>query len=1827
MSEEYCDVVRRPLNSFGSAKHLKTHLLYPKLVLTSKSGIVNIINIKPNEESPENEQCFNMEEEIIDTVLQDNILWIVLASGRLCVLDVTLENKRNVELTNFPNYKIRDVRTINGAVYFISESEECLVSHYPSKEIVKLIDTAASELQITVEKVRERRAIMHHISTVHLGGVDVSVDQGSIVVECPITGLKETILSAGSDIKQVQCWGELLVLMDGSSMWLLDLADARITLEYRTEGVKYYPVGTYSDAFYYIYADGKEAKVHSIQKDLHSLNEVGPNMGSLKKGLKTMDSQEMLKTQLRSMVDTAVLPDNEDVEVIKQMKPLFEQIQDVNFLLTSALRLCEYNTIYKCLLYIVQAKIKDNDDVKLIQELCDIMYKADLTEYIIFKGNNSYKEINLFEYNFIQLCTLFITNSDFDLACMCWRKYSDMKIVLAPDDILLILNAIPYNTKIGALIIWLKNFVPSLLKENPFHIDIIVRWTTERVFKLESSSYWPKIGLKFIDEITMVLENSMKTITIRPVSLDDLDVLKVRIVYIMELKEKYKINMLLAELSSQNPTEVSLIMLHRCYTEDLESFLQGYLPTYATRHNFELDDTLRSYVESVAASGGGGVDGTRLRILLNAFRVPSNKLDCLLNVLRYLDVPWDANIHDLAVTMSAVATNDFTSTDTDRALAREIEEELNYATIKVVLKKYNYPMSHTDYLLVIHKIISAPKVDLKDLKTIMNISASLKSYGSLLYIHRCLTDCNTKLALEYFDGLTEKEGRVTLKSAMAKYEFLIMNNNQDGKTIERCYIDFFKGTQLLDDVEITTVENMYHLKNSYDTKFSMNEMYCEDSQNEDSQRSIDVADPKTTDRSKHLARLSRTHHWRNSALFSQLQRICTTSKVRMFTENILSKLENISSHEISSLLSKFLDGTDNSAFLLELSRVFVQLISNCAEEHMYHLTKVLSILNAMINTSIVMKNLSTAWIFHYIYMPMSSFSAEDCLLQFYSRVDSKQGYEYDNDYLASLCNRNDFIPFRLFANMAGSSASVDDVFRHFKDKTLKRIISKVCVLQETDELFLTSMLLMLNTDNVEEFGNYMLDILKGPNESMPQGALTYLASPVVRRVFGVDGIAGNVASYPPQYILKSKYNMTLADIALPDITEETWDVKLVLFLVLKQQPHLSLERLIDLCKTLNVAIDDGLSLQLIAVLTTWNLNYEISNDELGRQQVKVEKDEKPLVDECTILWESIKDKAFLRDILNDFWKNGEVSLHGRLISINPYFYEVYLCIYYMLFGTGKSKEYFLLNFLKGYKRKSSPQQYEFELFSVKGMFPEIGHHRLPFHLFLRDDMWLNLKSEITLETYEQWLPAVALLALDKDVQTAKDMICSNALKQTMKTRKVESTDPEAKDTEPWRLSTREEPLLKSAHRCVRHIANMEWAGACLFYVLQGCGRGADQVAAAQLCYHFAQRWDALQPGNRAVRKMERLHSTLSTRHALHKIEWATEELVQLVTEPTQLIRALYLHPKFVEKMTRFDVNNAANEIADKNGINISSIRIQILENLLEKGSDTKSRNSFGLDNRDLMTAKYILKATCSKMGAIYLSRIAFDEETDFNKHKKLRALQCLMSIVEPDTAPKVTNRKREELWSSLLELFYTINLEYIDMPWAVGPFIQDKTRALRQILEANESNIEGLKLVAELTRLYGDGPTIIKVIPYLLRASLYDEMIPLLSKIHTTPGEIIRKAWRAVLLSPFLSADYPITERQKANCLKTINLLPLCPVIRDEDLKEIWKNCVRCKAFGIGCLVLPYMTMESRQSLPELRRIDRRNLIASLKNLHTDTYLVSGAMFVVENMISKGGYR
>ncbi|XP_030026859.2 uncharacterized protein LOC115444973 [Manduca sexta] len=1792
----------------------QVELIYPKLAIFENSRKYHIVDLKGSSKSTYDEEI-----DVVDKkVCKGGLLWLILKSGDVVAIDPSKESKIKIRNDKFKICQIKENKT---DLYFISESGEYLIQPYKGEELKNMLEEGVPEIYTTFKKISKDHFDSDFYATAE--GFNLFLENSTIKTQCPLTGLVETVAS------NVKCncllpWEDLVVVADEENMWLIDLKTSEIVYKFAKDSTCYVPIGVHDNVLYYIVRNTLQIQVCSASASSTLLANKEISSESQK-----ITSQETLMNQLKTLVES-ILTSPKVTEVPSSIQVLFEEINNYAFLIKTSIKLCRCNLIFKSLLYSLQKKVVASEDLNLIDSISDLIIKVDLLEYIVFKGNDSYKDVDLFKQNIKELCITFISKSDLDLASICWLKYSEMKLTITCDDIFDILNSISHNTKIGAIMIWLKNFIPSLLDQNPFHIDIFVKWATERVFKLEQSSYWPKIGIKFIDEITFVLEKSLKIIPVRPISMDDLGVLKDRIRDILELKEKYKIHMLLNEFCNQSPSELTLIMLRRCYTEDLEIFLQNYLSFYATRHQFDLDDALRSFIESEATLGGGEIDGERLRILLDMFRSMNSKLDCLLQVLKVLDVPWNETVIQIVVT-ATTATNDFTLSDSDCGLVKEILKEYNYAKVKVILKKYNFPLASTDYILLLHKIINAPKVDLDDLKVITNVISNYSSYGNMLYLNKCLQDCEIKAALEYFTALNKKDKIILLKAMKIKFEQLITKKSTN-VGMERNYLDFLKGTKLLNNIQMKNIENLFYMKNSYNLKLDMNNIHIEKSFK-------DLLTMKSLeDSSKAMSRYGErvnqiTGMWatQQSAILTLLRRTPASHNVHAFVERLIIRSQKKDPCD-DSILSKFENG-ENTTLLVQSSDVLVELLCKCNEEYLHSLMKYLIIFNALIKTNIVVQNLSIAWKFNYVYLPISSTTEISGLINFYSKIQLQSQSEIDLESMSQDFRPYDFNSFRMVShslvNSNNTHCPIQDSLINLCDNTARRLLNKIVANVDIDEVLIMALILILRTVETIEESIWIPDVLRGQNESLSTPVVCFLSSLPMRNTFCLDNnVNGNSVTYPPQLILKSKFNINLSEIALPEHSEETWDVKVILFYVLKKYPEISFPRLSEICRALNVSIDDGLSLQLISLLTNWTLRYKICQNQFGRRQIITENGEEPFT-KCFIIWESIKDKEFLIDILNDFWRNGEVTLHGRVVSINPYYYEIFLCIYRLIFYTSAElrnmREYFLLNFLTEYTRKSPPKQYEFELFSVKGIYPEVGYFRLPFHLFMRDDMWSNLKSEITLETYERWLPVVVLLALDSDLQTARDMICSNALKQTMTSRKRnEGIEADSKKTEPWSLITREEPLLRAAHKCVRHISNMEWAGACLFYVLQGCSRGADQVAAAHLCYQFAQRWAAVQPGNRAVRQMERLNATLSTRHVLYKIEWACDELVRLSTEPAQLIRALYFHPEFIEKIGRHDVNRAANEIADKNGINVSSIRMQILENILEKSSKENNNDSSALTPIELITAKYILKATCPKMGAIYLSRIAFDDDSSYKKSKKLRALQCLISVIDADTAIKVTNRGRDALWISLVDLLCVVRLEAVDMPWIVVTFLQDKIRALDQLLHTTDLNVEALKIATMLACRYGSSKIIHHLLISLLRSNVYDDLTPLLLKISTFPPDgVIYAAWRAVILSPFQNADHPITERQRTKCINAINLLPLCPILKDEDLTEIWKNCVRCKCLGLGCLVLPYMRPQTRQTLPELLKIDRRNLIASLKNLYNESYLVSGAMHVIEGMASK----
>ncbi|XP_004932317.2 uncharacterized protein LOC101744529 [Bombyx mori] len=1803
-----CDFVRK-----GTQLHNKC--IYPKIAIFQNPKSFVLLDLESVENKDLNQGITHAEEhEIVDSILKDHLLWIVLNTGHLLVVDV----RRNIKLKIINDtYKIHRIVVIKNNIQLVTESGECLNVPWSTEELSAKIEEGVEEICLPLKKSSKFLLDSETHETFQLNELNIFIEKGILKTKCAVTGLSETI-SVNELLEHVDFWHNMLVLVDESNMWIIHTQDSKTIYKFETPG-HYCPLAINKDVLYYTLQHLTQVQVWSA---FISTDYFGNQITSDKSNNINHPSvcQENLKSQLNSLVKSLLIA-TDGIEEFNQLHDLFDKIQDLSFLIEISYRLCQHNVSFKSLLYPLQKKIYNLNQTALYSKVNDLINKTYIMEYIVFKEQNNYENINLFDLSFKDLCITFLRKMDMDLASICLLKYSEMYLNISSDDVLDILNSIPSNTKMGAIIMWLKNFSPSLLEKYPFNIDVFVRWTTDRVFKFEQSAYWPKIAIKFLDEVVLVLESSFKTISIRPVSMDGIVVLKDQLNNILELKDKYKINILLNEFNSQSTCEVGLIMLRRCYTEDLESFLLNYLSAYASKHFIDLDDILRAFIENEAVSGGGQIDGTRLKILLNAFYTHCGKLNCLLRVLKLLEVPWDSAVLELATTAASSITKDFTLSDSDRAVAEEIQNELNYASVKVILKKYNFSLNCTDYSLLLEKITKAASVDLNDLKVITNLTKPFSNYGCILYINRCLHDTDIRAALDYFQKLDKKSQLLILKTITSKFEQLI-KRSANNVTLERNYLDFIKGTKMLKAIEIKFIESMYYFKNSnFDNanyeKYGNVELFSKRQSYEISNR--ELCNATTVNSGK------RTH---NTTLCA-LRRISSSYRIRLFVENLIINFTSdvARPQQAYSYLLEFMNG-QNTDFLIEVFNTLVEIVMVCREEQMHQLLKLLSILNVIMNSNIMVKNLTVAWKFHYIYLPVLSTVDINELINFYSTqsLDMISKIDHNNSH------NSDFLIIRMTSHFVVDleSSYGSQEFAELRENNCKKLLSKLSTSQNVDEVFFLNLLLFLKTSKDNQNISWILDNLKGPNDLLPQTIVYYLSSPPMLKTFTIDNnLVGNNGAYSPQYILKSKFNINLSEILLPEHTEETWDVKVILFYVLKHYPDINFERLSDICQTLNIVIDDGLSLQLISLLSAWSLNYKVTHDAYGCRRLILQNEDKEL-QECLTIWDNITSKVFITDILTDFWKNGEVTLHGRLISINPYYYEVFLCIHKLIAGslseTKYLKEFLILNYLKDYRRTSSPKQYEFEWFSDKGIFPEIGYIRLPFHLFMREDMWSNLKCEITLETYERWLPVVPLLSLDSDLQTARDMICSNALKQTMTARvRSEDGDSNKKELESWRLISQEEPLLRTAHKCVRYIANMEWAGACLFYVLQGCSRGADQVAAAQLCYQFAQRWAAFQPVNRAVRQMERLHATLSTRHALYKIKWVSDELLRLTTEPAQLIQALYLHPKFVDKMVHCDINRAANEIADKNGINVSSIRIQLLESLLGKSEkENKLINNLALNTKELVTAKYILKATCPKMGAIYLSRIAFDDESDFNKCKKLRALQCFMSVTDIETAIKVTNRNRDELWMSLLDLLFTTKLENVDMPWVIPTFMHDKTRALELLLNAAKGNTEALKITTQLATRYGTPKVISEIMPLLLQTNLYDEVLVLLLKSASNPPtSLICAAWRAVLLSPFQRADYPLTETQKERCLNAVNLLPVCPVIKDDDLIEIWKHCFRCKCLGIGCLTLPYMTAKTRQGLPELLKIDRRSLIASLKNLHTDSYLVSAAMFVLENMTQK----
>lgn len=261
MSGDYSDSLKRRIDSLSLKNKLETHFIYPQLVVVCEDKIL----VLPSETTSEDDKVYELDDLVTDTLVQDNLLWIVLASGKVSVLNVLHGSYVKIELQNFTSYKIQKLKLDSNNVHFISESEEHLVSTCTPVMIYKEMNEGMSELQLAVEKVRSHPiAFLRRQPSANIHGLNVFIEKGSVVSECTMTGFRELITSAGLDLQHILAWNELLVLADNSNMWVVDIVNNCVVLVFNTVGVQYLPLGTYQDKLYYLFLDHEEVCTYKM---------------------------------------------------------------------------------------------------------------------------------------------------------------------------------------------------------------------------------------------------------------------------------------------------------------------------------------------------------------------------------------------------------------------------------------------------------------------------------------------------------------------------------------------------------------------------------------------------------------------------------------------------------------------------------------------------------------------------------------------------------------------------------------------------------------------------------------------------------------------------------------------------------------------------------------------------------------------------------------------------------------------------------------------------------------------------------------------------------------------------------------------------------------------------------------------------------------------------------------------------------------------------------------------------------------------------------------------------------------------------------------------------------------------------------------------------------------------------------------------------------------------------------------------------------------------------------------------------------------------------
>ncbi|XP_034780996.2 kinetochore-associated protein 1-like [Acipenser ruthenus] len=701
---------------------------------------------------------------------------------------------------------------------------------------------------------------------------------------------------------------------------------------------------------------------------------------------------------------------------------------------------------------------------------------------------------------------------------------------------------------------------------------------------------------------------------------------------------------------------------------------------------------------------------------------------------------------------------------------------------------------------------------------------------------------------------------------------------------------------------------------------------------------------------------------------------------------------------------------------------------------------------------------------------------------------------------------------------------------------------------------------------------------------------------------------------------------------------------------LVKNPNVNSELILKYCRTFDLDSDSALHLYIETLLLHGTNILHNEDDPMLEKNTKLSHSE------------YVAKALEIIPLLNRT-SNLVISLSATIHKLSPYDYETIHGVLKVIQTADEKTTSIqieqaigLLQHLNSYRRISPPVDLEHHYILEKSLeVSAYAQSRLPFHLIFFQTTQCFWKI-ISVELCEESFPT--LLLISKLMKVCIDKLYMSAVNHVFEKSLKPNSLKQSKEGHTFLMTKETVKTVQTIKGYLLSITNPEWAAATSHRIAQALPTGPDKTSALKFCLHLAERWlkaTGAEDKTHAkaevfLEKLKVQYQRSATENILIAFNLSTPEYLKLTGFPAKLIVSLYEHNSIEQRIQNPtgkdypDIHAAAKEIAEINNIDISKIRDVLLEKWLcrncQPSTDEDKTFEFLTDMQEdpeLMRVIYLLQPYTMEHSARMLYTIATAETSPISTSgarltfaHRSRALLCLIQVAEEETVVSLIKMPIEKVKYYLKCCIYLAEFELLNIPYTVESFHNSPKEGMIKGLWKNHSHEpRAVRLVTELSLEYQvyDPQLWNGVLQKLLSFSMISYMRKVLvaiTAVHSLwqiPNFI--RAWRNVILAPFLSASYPPSPKQLETCYETFVLLLKCPVLADLDMIGIAKQFAQLDlpAFTLGSLLLIPQSEKKEQQIQGF--LSTSNLVTVLQQVetHMSTGEVAGFSAQIKELV------